>query len=93
MTPRQQTRIRIPDIYHENENNGLCRVCGKTKDKWEKLRRIFCSEECSKKYQKCFFTWAELRAKILKERGSNCEQCGKDCGLDSYLFHSNLFLY
>ncbi|MCK5023289.1 MAG: HNH endonuclease [Candidatus Aenigmarchaeota archaeon] len=84
MTPRQQIRKIIPDEYHENERNGLCRVCGKTRDQWEKRRSVFCSEECSKKYQKCFYTWAELRAKILKERGANCEKCNKDCSADTH---------
>lgn len=29
-------------------------------------------------------TWAELRAKLIKNRGSKCEKCDKDCSADTH---------
>lgn len=72
---RIQMRIKIPEKYKENERRGLCKVCGKTKEEFEKLRRVYCSEKCARRYQKCFMSWVEFRKKIIKKT-PYCKECG-----------------
>ena len=72
---RAQMCINIPQEYKDNESKGLCKVCGKSKEKFEKLRRVYCSEKCAVKYQECFMSWVTFRIKILK-KNPKCKECG-----------------
>lgn len=79
---RQSTKIDIPEIYIENEKKGLCRVCGKPKTQFAKFKRVFCSDECDREYQKCFKTWNSLRDELFEENGNKCEKCGSGLSLE-----------
>lgn len=59
-----------------NRAKGLCPICAKPKEKWEKGQRVYCGKKCSDKYQECFITWNSIKDKILSERGFKCEKCG-----------------
>ena len=67
--------VSIPKKYKENGEKGLCRVCGKTRDNFEKLRRVYCSEKCALKYQECFMYWTIFRGKVIKKH-PYCTKCG-----------------
>lgn len=71
---RQQMQIKIPQEYKDNEAKGLCRVCAKPKEQFEKGRSKHCSEECTKKYEACFQSWVGLTYKWLKEH-PECIRC------------------
>ena len=71
---RAQVSIQIPEEYKQNEMWGLCRVCGKTRDKFEKGRRKHCSEKCADKYQECFMYWDSFRAKVIN-KNPQCRIC------------------
>lgn len=64
---RQQVQIIIPNIYKENEIKGLCKVCGKLKNEWEKRRKKYCTQSCNDKYQECFLYWSTFASRFLKE--------------------------
>lgn len=65
--PRQQAQIKIPQKYNDNEAKGLCKVCGKSKEEFEKGRSKYCGEKCYIKYQKCFLYWSTFRLEIIKK--------------------------
>ena len=71
---RPYMRVSIPQEYKDNESKGLCKVCGKSKDKFEKGRRLYCGDDCYWKYQDCFLTWNKLRERVLKKFDS-CIKC------------------
>ena len=75
---RESTKIDIPEIYVDNENKGLCRVCGKP---IKKPFRKYCSTKHSIKYQECFKTWASLRDKIIA-RDKRCCDCPSTLNLE-----------
>lgn len=78
---RPQIQIKILKEYSDNESKGLCRVCGKSKDKFDKGRRLFCSQNCADKYQECFVSWNKIREEMLKEY-PYCNNCTSDIGLE-----------
>ena len=78
---RQSVQIKIPEEYKKNEANGLCKVCGKPKEQFEKGRRAYCSYGCYQKYQSCFLYWDSFRRKILKKH-PYCKECGSDGNLE-----------
>ena len=69
---RPSIQILIPPEYIKNEENNVCRVCGKL---IKRPFRKYCSTKCLLKYQKCFKTWTGLRDRILAKQES-CEKCG-----------------
>ncbi len=79
---RQSVSIQIPQEYEDNEKNGLCRVCGKPREEFEKGRTKHCSEKCASKYQECFLYWNTFRDKIIKE-SSGCVKCGSKINLEA----------
>ncbi|MFQ5786576.1 MAG: HNH endonuclease [Thermodesulfobacteriota bacterium] len=66
----------IPDEWIINRNKGLCPVCAKTKDEFEKNRKIYCSQKCSDEYGSKIYVWQTLRDEFLKEKGEVCNECG-----------------
>lgn len=75
---RQSTKIDIPEMYIENEEKGVCRVCGNL---IKKPFRKYCSTGCSIKYQECFKTWTGLRSRVLAKQ-DKCEKCGSEDRLE-----------
>ncbi len=71
---RPSIKANIPDYYGENERKGLCRVCGKNKDKWENGRRVVCSYGCSRKNASNFIYWSTFRDIIIKKH-PYCKKC------------------
>lgn len=70
------TRPSVIDNRNEEYmKKGLCAMCGKSKDQWEKGRQKYCSQECA---NNAFTYWTSLTWKLIKKRGSKCEQCGQD---------------
>lgn len=78
---RNSTLIQIHKEYIENEKNGLCKVCGKKKELWEKHRKKYCSAGCVEKYGECFVTWDLRRNQILIRDGC-CVFCGSKENLE-----------
>ena len=78
---RESIFIDIPEIYVQNDKLGVCRVCGKPKEQFEKGRRKYCSSDCFWKYQDCFKTWNHLRGIILSKY-PKCVKCNSDSKLE-----------
>jgi len=72
---REQYIVLVPKEWKKNKKAGLCAVCGKTPDEFEKGRRVYCSLECADKFSSCFITWNSLREKILLKY-KKCAKCG-----------------
>ena len=72
---RPTIQINIPTLSVEYKAKGLCPICGKTKDKFEKYMRVYCSLECKWKYQDYFLTWGKLRSFILGRDDCKCVIC------------------
>lgn len=72
---REQYKVDIPKEWETNKKAGLCPVCGKTSDQFEKRRRVYCSEKCGNEYASRFITWEETRRKLI-EKNSKCRICG-----------------
>lgn len=68
----------VPEEWKARYGKGICPVCTKPKPEWEnKMRRIYCSEECSTKYNEHIFTWEQRREQIIKRDKYTCKNCGK----------------
>jgi 5-methylcytosine-specific restriction endonuclease McrA len=78
---RQQVQIKIPQEYKDNEIKGLCKVCGKSPEEFEKGRRKYCSQKCYDKYQECFLYWSIFSRKWLKENDF-CVKCNSKHNLE-----------
>lgn len=64
----------VPKEWLENRELGLCPVCAKSKEEFNKGRKIYCSSECSKKYAECFISWQEYKNRLLDN--PVCAMCG-----------------
>lgn len=72
---REQVKLSFPPEWNLRKKAGLCPACGKTKEEFEKDRKVYCSERCSNEYLKYYQTWQSLRDNFLKEHGEYCDKC------------------
>ena len=75
MITRPSTLKNIPEEYLLNEEKGLCKVCGKTKELFQKNMKKYCSDTCRWKYQDCFTQWSNIRMKIINRDNDTCQTC------------------
>ena len=73
---RDLTYINFPKIWGERKKAGLCPACGKTKEEFEKHRKVYCSEKCSNKYLDHYKRWGWVRDEFLEKHGEFCDKCG-----------------
>lgn len=82
--PRQQIISFVPKEWEQRREEGkLCPVCAKDKLQFDKFKRVYCSDKCSKKFGSKWVTWNSLREKIIKRDGKICADCKKE-GTESY---------
>lgn len=72
---RDYIKNTVPKKWIERKNAGLCPVCGKDKESFDKGRRVYCSVNCADKFSDHFTTWSNLREKII-DRSPKCADCG-----------------
>lgn len=73
---RSQIKYDIPDEWLKNKEKGLCPVCAKTKDEFEKNQRTYCSKKCADKYRSKIYVWQDIRNEFLRDNGKICAMCG-----------------
>lgn len=74
MTEREAMMHNVPQEWLDNRKLGLCPVCGKSDEEFEKGRKIYCSKTCAKKYAECFMSWQDYKNSLLHE--PVCAMCG-----------------
>jgi rubredoxin len=72
---RTSYKVDFPPEWNKRKKAGLCPVCAKPKEEFEKGRQIYCSAACADKYSDHFITWQALRQKII-DKHPKCEECG-----------------
>ena len=65
----------VPELWRQRAKAGLCPVCGKTGEEFDKGMRIYCSPKCRDGYASKFTFWTNVRNKILKRDGNVCAIC------------------
>lgn len=65
----------VPDEWRRRAKAGLCPVCAKTPNEWEKGQRVFCSKTCREAYSDKYAWWSEVRNKILERDNYICQKC------------------
>lgn len=71
---REQTYCDFPPEWAKRKAAGLCPACGKTKEEFEKNRKVYCSTECADKWADYYHTWSELRDRMI-EKNPKCQKC------------------
>ena len=66
----------VPDLWRQRVKAGLCPVCGKTQQEFEKRMRVYCSPACRDEYASKYTYLSVERDKFLKEHGEKCDNCG-----------------
>lgn len=74
--PRETIKNDVPLEWRRRYKAGLCPVCEKSPEEFDKGQRIFCSSKCRGEYSSKFISWSELREKALKLYGNKCTKCG-----------------
>lgn len=65
----------VPDEWRRRQKAGLCPVCGKTAEEFEKRMRVFCSKKCRQEYADKYTFWSVVREEILERDGKVCADC------------------
>lgn len=73
---REVLKNDVPDEWRRRYRAGLCPVCAKTKDVFDKGQRVFCSKKCRDEYASKYTSWSEVREKILQRDNETCTECG-----------------
>ena len=81
MPERELMKNDVPELWRQRARAGLCPVCGKTKDLFEKGMRVYCSVKCRDEYASKYTHWSEIKNKILKRDGEQCKLCGITYGV------------
>ena len=74
--PRETIKNDVPIEWRRRYKAGLCPVCSKVPEEFDKGQKIFCSVKCREDYASKFTTWDDLRTKALKLYGAECAKCG-----------------
>lgn len=72
---REQIFYDIPREWIENRNHKLCPVCAKTKNEFEKGRKVYCSEKCQKEFNSKILIWSNFKNQFLQDNGEKCVKC------------------
>ena len=72
---RTNVKFSFPPEWQVRKDAELCPACGKTKEEFDKGRKVYCSEKCSNKYLEYYQTWQSMRDDFLKEHGEYCDKC------------------
>jgi len=75
MSNREPMKNEVPDLWRQRAKAGLCPVCGKTPQEFDKGLRVYCSVKCRDEYASKFTYWTNVREKFLKEHGEFCDKC------------------
>ncbi|MBE3095382.1 MAG: HNH endonuclease [Actinobacteria bacterium] len=76
MSERELMKNDVPELWRQRARAGLCPVCGKTKDLFEKGMRVYCSVKCRDEYASKYTHWSEIKDNVLKRDGERCTKCG-----------------
>jgi 5-methylcytosine-specific restriction endonuclease McrA len=72
---RPSYKVDFPPEWNKRRKAGLCPVCAKPKEEFEKGRQVYCSAKCADAYSDHFITWTDLRKKMI-DKNPKCEECG-----------------
>jgi len=76
MSNREVMKNDVPILWRQRAKAGLCPVCGKTADQFEKRMRVYCSVKCRDEYASKYTYWTVEREKFLEQHGKICDECG-----------------
>ena len=76
MSDREPMKNDVPELWRQRAKAGLCPVCGKTPQEFDKGMRVYCSHKCRDKYASKYTFWTTERNNFLKEHGKICDICG-----------------
>jgi 5-methylcytosine-specific restriction endonuclease McrA len=65
----------VPELWRQRAKAGLCPVCGKTPQEFDKGLKVYCSVKCRDEYASKFTYWSSVREKFLREHGEFCDKC------------------
>ena len=72
---RETIKNDVPEIWRQRSRAGLCPVCGKTFEEFDKGMKVYCSRKCRDEYAEKFTHWEEMRDKILERDNHTCKKC------------------
>jgi len=72
---REAIKNEVPELWRQRAKAGLCPVCGKTWQEFDKGLKVYCSVKCRDEYASKFTYWQMVRDKFLKEHGEVCDKC------------------
>lgn len=76
---REGQRVVILPEYKNRIKNGLCPICSKPKNEWNRRKDWrCCSKECTNKWNKDIYIWSwqQLRLRIFRRDNFTCVKCG-----------------
>ena len=76
MSNRELIKNDVPELWRQRAKAGLCPVCGKTKDLFDKGMKVYCSVICRDQYASKYTHWSEIKSRIFKRDGEQCAKCG-----------------
>lgn len=76
MTDREPMKNDVPELWRQRAKAGLCPVCGKTSEEFDKGMRIYCSVKCRDKYASKYTFWSDERNRFMREHEEQCAICG-----------------
>lgn len=72
---REIMKNDVPELWRKRRNAGLCPVCGKTKEEFDKGMIVYCSKKCRDKYASKYTSWNEVKERIFKRDRKICAKC------------------
>jgi len=91
---REGYKIIVPQEYTDRIATGLCPVCSKPQNEWQRSKTWrCCSKECTIEYGKnIFWGWPALRRAAIKRDGK-CVKCGRVETITKELMESDIQRY
>lgn len=75
MSNREPMKNDVPELWRQRAKAGLCPVCGKTPQEFDKGLKIYCSVKCRDEYASKYTFWTTVRDKFLSKHGEFCDKC------------------
>ena len=76
MTDREPMKNDVPELWRQRAKAGLCPVCGKTPQEFDKGMRVYCSVKCRDEYASKYTYWSTERDRFMREHEEKCAICG-----------------
>lgn len=76
MSNREPMKNDVPELWRQRAKAGLCPVCGKTPEEFDKGMRVYCSVKCRDGYASKYTFWSSERDRFMREHEKECASCG-----------------